>query len=295
MILPHPNLNDRVLDNFRADIAIRWVVALKSEAQAICEYFKMTLVSNEDLYPVYRDLAGVHWLIISGIGRVNTAAAVIYLYQKSSAPNWAGWINIGVAGHRFGDIGSIYLVDKIIEKSTKKTFFPRFIHKSAVNKISLCTVDKPESDYESNSLFDMEGSSFFQVVDRLTCQQLIVVLKVISDGPGRSFKELTKTKIRNLIWEKIDIVDLIVKEIEQTSKKEYFRLKDSEYYAEIIKKWNFSHSRKIQLKSELKRWETIYPGTNLMKQLDHCSDATSVLSHLANQLDSYVIDWPCVD
>ena len=90
-------------------------------------------------------------------------------------------------------------------------------------------------------------------------------------------------------------MDLIVKEIEQTSKKEYFRLKDSEYYAEIIKKWNFSHSRKIQLKSELKRWETVFPGTNLMKQLDHCSDATSVLSHLANQLDSYAIDWPCVD
>ena len=78
MILPHRNLNDRVLDNFRADIAIRWVVALKSEAQAICEYFKMTLVSNEDLYPVYRDLAGVHWLIISGIGRVNTAAAFLF-------------------------------------------------------------------------------------------------------------------------------------------------------------------------------------------------------------------------
>ena len=107
--------------------AIRWVVALKSEAQAICEKFQMKLISDWEVYPVYRDKACIHWLTISGIGRVNAAAATIYLHQVSSAPPWSGWINLGISGHRSFDYGSLHLIDKISDKLTGRSLYPRFM------------------------------------------------------------------------------------------------------------------------------------------------------------------------
>ena len=186
------------------NVAIRWVVALKSEAEAICKQFQMKLDATSKVYPIYRDQTGGHWLTISGIGRVNSAAATIYLHQVSSAPPWAGWINVGIAGHGSYDYGSLHLVDKIFEKNSNKMFYPRFITSSDISRSELVTVDAPEIEYKTASLFDMEGSSFFDTACRLTCQQLIILLKIVSDGPKYKLTDLTKERTSELIQKNLE-------------------------------------------------------------------------------------------
>ena len=97
--------------------SIRWVVALKAEARAICQRYKMSVVFKKRLFPLYKNSDGTHWLVISGVGRVNVSAATIYLHQQSNAPLWAGWINIGIAGHKFSNYGKLFLIDKITDNS----------------------------------------------------------------------------------------------------------------------------------------------------------------------------------
>ena len=59
--------------------SIRWVVALKEEAQIILEHFKLKAVNEKTIYPIYKNEEETHLLILSGIGRSNTAAATAYL------------------------------------------------------------------------------------------------------------------------------------------------------------------------------------------------------------------------
>ena len=50
--------------------SIRWVVALKEEAQIILDHFKLKPVNEKTIYPIYKNEEETHWLIISGIGRI---------------------------------------------------------------------------------------------------------------------------------------------------------------------------------------------------------------------------------
>ena len=79
--------------------AIRWVVALKCEAEPIIQYFKMDCYINTGPFSVFCDREKEHWLVLSGVGQINSASATTYLSEISDAPPWAGWINIGIAGY----------------------------------------------------------------------------------------------------------------------------------------------------------------------------------------------------
>ena len=118
-------LNKR-LGLFMSDyISIRWVIAMKSEAVAVCEWLCLKSVVHEGPFPIFSDLARRHWLVISGVGRVQAAAATMYLYNISAAKPWSIWVNLGIAGHGRADYGTLFLVDKIVERSTGQRLYPR--------------------------------------------------------------------------------------------------------------------------------------------------------------------------
>ena len=69
------------MNNFKiTKNSIRLVVALKEEAQVILDHYKLKLVNENTIYPIYKNEEETHWLIISGIGRNNAAASTAYLY-----------------------------------------------------------------------------------------------------------------------------------------------------------------------------------------------------------------------
>ena len=100
--------------------SIRWVIALKDEAEIIIQQYRMKLLSENSVFPIFKNSEETHWLILSGIGRHNASAATLYLYEKSKAPKWTAWINIGIAGCGVGHFGDLCLVDKIIITLTVK-------------------------------------------------------------------------------------------------------------------------------------------------------------------------------
>ena len=277
------------------NVAIRWVVALKSEAEAICKQFQMKLDATSKVYPIYRDQTGGHWLTISGIGRVNSAAATIYLHQVSSAPPWAGWMNVGIAGHGSYDYGSLHLVDKILEKNSNKMFYPRFITSSDISRSDLVTVDAPEIEYKTASLFDMEGSSFFDTACRLTCQQLIILLKIVSDGPKYKLTDLTKERTSELIQKNLEEILNFVNELWKISCIEESRLRIPAEFEIISRTWHFSQARKNRLKELVRKWAALYPNKEIAPYIGECKDADSVISTISDKLNGHEINWGEID
>ena len=272
-------------------IAIRWVVALEPESIAIRKKYHMTRVFHSGPYPVFKDEADCHWLTISGVGRVHAAAATMYLHLVSGAPPWAGWVNVGIAGHGAGTYGTLYLVDKIIEQSTGRSGYPGHVLSSTLARGSLMTVDKPETNYRNNLLFDMEGSAFFEIASRLSCQQLVLVLKIVSDGPNVDIAELTKQIISNLVSDRISEIFNLVGKMEMLVEKECDRLELPVAYYAIKKKWYFSQSQEYQLMHLVKRWQATAQNKELMSYVGECKDATSVVQKLSIKLDNHEVDW----
>ena len=270
--------------------AIRWVIALKSEAIAIIEKYDMKSFDHHGLFQLFKNLDGTHWLVISGIGQINSASATTYLYKVSQAPPWCSWINIGIAGYK-SNYGTIYLVDKVTRKSSGEDDFPGNLIKSKVMREKLITVDKPDTNYEENALIDMEASSFLDIATRLTCRELVIILKVVSDEPNSSIKKLTSQKITNLIKQNINTILEIASEAENLSQEEYERIKLPDFYFLIIKKFHFTETQKNQLKFLTRRCTSVFDEKRLLSKFHIFKNSAEVINYLNDKLEQNIINW----
>ena len=95
---------------------IAWLVALPCEAKAIVSHFKLQLCLS---YPwkLYRDAKAEQFLIISGVGGYNCAAALAFLNQYLGHARHICYLNFGIAGKYEAQLGDIYQVNKVLPKS----------------------------------------------------------------------------------------------------------------------------------------------------------------------------------
>jgi nucleoside phosphorylase len=271
--------------------SIRWVMALKQEAQPIIEYYKMKLLEGNNVFPIYKNYDQSHWLIISGIGRDNSASATSYLYERSNSSKYTSWINLGIAGGGKGNYGDICLVDKIINGSDTKTSYPDIIKKSNFTRMELLTTDIPITDYESKELIDMEGSAFFNIASKFCSKELIGLIKVISDGPLNDIKKLNKSKIFDLINSNIISILEIVAHYEKLSKNEKKRITKPDLFFQICEKWHFTVTQKYQLEYLVRRINNFEVNDNIMYFLKDSKNSKSVINVITNKIKNYEVDW----
>ena len=100
----------------------------------------------KSFFPVFKNFDETHWLVLSGIGRHNAAAATAYLYSISKSSKSAAWINLGIAGCGKGNYGDLCLVDKI-SNSSRKNRYPTIMPRSVLSKMHLFTSDIPTNNY----------------------------------------------------------------------------------------------------------------------------------------------------
>ena len=271
--------------------SIRLVVALKEEAQIILDHFKLKAVNEKTIYPIYKNKEETHWLIISGIGRSNAAASTAYLYSYSKAPQHTSWINIGIAGSDKGNYGDLYLVDKISTYQEKKNSYPSTMPKTILSKMHLFTSDIPISDYSKYGLIDMEGSAFFDIASKLSSKEFICLIKVISDGPKNNIKEITKSKISNLIEENLLKIIDVISYYERLSEKELQITEKPKLFYEIKSKWHFSATQSYKLETLLRRIEIFCNKKCIEEKIKHCNTSNSVINVLNTNIKNNLVNW----
>ncbi len=271
--------------------SIRWVIALKEEAQVILDYYKLKPINEKTIYPIYKNEEETHWLIICGIGRNNAAASTAYLYAYSNASNYTSWINIGIAGSCKGNYGDLYLVDKISTYQKRKSTYPSTLPKATLPKMHLFTSDIPISDYSTYELIDMEGSAFFDIASKLTPKEFICLMKVISDGPEDNIKEITKSKISNLMKENLLKIIDVISYYERLSEEEFQIIDKPKLFNKIKSKWHFSATQSYRLENLLRRIEIFCNKKDIEKIIKNCETSNSVINVLNTKIKNNLVNW----
>ena len=271
--------------------SLKWVVALRSEATFIINFFKMKLNLDSKLFKIYCNSDQSHCLVISGIGKVNAAAATIYLSQKTILKEWTFWINIGIGGYKENTLGNMYVIDKIIDESSEKNYYPGFMINKNVNRASLLTVDKVKLGKYENYIYDMEGSGFFEVANKIIHKEFILIIKIISDTPRDSIKNINNQTIEDLFRNKEKKIIDIINQIELLSSKEKIKLDNPEVFDLILKKWKFSETQKSKLKFLVRRLNAFKVLDDIFKEINLLSNSDQVIKYLSQRLKDIEIDW----
>ena len=274
-------------------MSIRWVVALKVEAEIILDEYNMNFDPEFTLFQVFRNFEKTRWLILSGVGRHNSAAATTYLYMISKASRSTSWINLGIAGSGKGHYGDLCLVNKISNNGFSNTY-PASMPKVSFHKMNLFTTDVPLTDYTLHELIDMEGSAFFDITNKLSGREFICLMKVISDGPNNDIEDLNKFKIRELINLNIANIKTIVSYYEKLSMDQYHIIQQPKILSEILSQWHFSVSQKYRLENLIKRINTLSKDEEIIKLIKDCKNSRSVITILEEKILNTKVDWSLV-
>ena len=283
-------MNQKILNS---NMSIRWVVALKVEAEIILDEYNMNFDPEFTLFQVFRNFEKTRWLILSGIGRHNAAAATTYLCMISDASRSTSWINLGIAGSGKGHYGDLCLVNKISNNDSSNTY-PATMPKVTFHKMNLFTSDVPLTDYTLHELIDMEGSAFYDITNKLSGREFICLMKVISDGPNNDIEDLNKFKIRELINLNIANIKTIVSYYEKLSMDQYQIIQQPKILSEILSQWHFSVSQKHQLENLIKRINTLSKDEEIIKLIKDCKNSRSVITNLEAKILNTKVDWSLV-
>lgn len=283
-------MNQKILNS---NMSIRWVVALKAEAEIILDEYNMNFDPEFTLFQVFRNFEKTRWLILSGVGRHNSAAATTYLYMISKASRSTCWINLGIAGSGKGHYGDLCLVNKISNNDSSNTY-PATMPKVTFHKMNLFTSDVPLTDYTLHELIDMEGSAFYDITNKLSGREFICLMKVISDGPNNDIEDLNKFKIRELINLNIANIKTIVSYYEKLSMDQYQIIQQPKILSEILSQWHFSVSQKHQLENLIKRINTLSKDEEIIKLIKDCKNSRSVITNLEAKILNTKVDWSLV-
>ena len=283
-------MNQKILNS---NMSIRWVVALKVEAEIILDEYNMNFDPEFTLFQVFRNFEKTRWLILSGVGRHNSAAATTYLYMISKASRSTCWINLGIAGSGKGHYGDLCLVNKISNNDSSNTY-PATMPKVTFHKMNLFTSDVHLTDYTLHELIDMEGSAFYDITNKLSGREFICLMKVISDGPNNDIEDLNKFKIRELINLNIANIKTIVSYYEKLSMDQYQIIQQPKILSEILSQWHFSVSQKHQLENLIKRINTLSKDEEIIKLIKDCKNSQSVITNLEAKILNTKVDWSLV-
>lgn len=174
------------------------VTALKPEAQAFVDFYKLTKNRLGD-FTTFHD-EKIH-LIVSGLGVTNARVATQTLINNFDITDDDIYLNIGICGaSSLYDIGELLEIGSVVYEEQSYTF-------KEDKKEIVCV------DYEANDntyqIVDMESYGFYDAVIDNPAIKNFYIFKVVSDHfePHR----VTKDKTKSLIFNVIDDINTSIK------------------------------------------------------------------------------------
>lgn len=168
------------------------ITALKPEAQAFVESFKLTKTKLDTFTLYYNEKMK---LIVSGLGVVNARRATQTLINHFDITDEDSYLNIGICGaiSSYG-IGDILEIGSIVYDEINYIF-------DETKKEMLCLDE--EAKEEKHAIVDMESFGFYDAVRHSPAIKNFSILKVVSDHfePEKVTKDATKKLITKAIKE----------------------------------------------------------------------------------------------
>ena len=259
--------------------------ALPCEAEPLIQHFKLSAIKEFDLFRIYQSKDKEISLTTTGIGKLNTAAAVCFQHAclKTSASDI--WLNIGVAGHANLALGEARLVNKITDEHDNATWYPQIIFNSPCKSTHLITLDKPSTDYQ-DALYDMEASAFYQMAIRLGTAELIHCLKIISDNTEQNTTTVNADKVKKMISAQVQTIEKLIDCLKPLSAEIHSITCKPAHYQHFIEEWHFTKSESIQLSRLLRQWALRLPDEDVMQLVTNNKSGKAVLKTLRSTINN---------
>ena len=185
------------------------VVALKAEARPLLRRYNLKPAGQSGLYA---NESGDLGLMVGGVGRTHASRAVGLIHHTGidSAPT--AWLNVGIAGHGSAPPGTALLAREVLERASGRCLYPRGdgLAFPGVATTAVCTVDEPETDYQPDWAYDMEASGFMDAALRVSGPRPVQCLKIVSDGPTSSCRNLSAHMVEELVDSCTEAVDEVL-------------------------------------------------------------------------------------
>ncbi|KPU27105.1 hypothetical protein TR13x_06855 [Caloranaerobacter sp. TR13] len=220
-----------------------FICAFYNEAKPIINFYKLKRVNENKFFQVFEndDIK----LIISGIGKINSAVALAHIVSKYGISDEDIIINIGICGSKSREIGEAVLVNKIHDIETGRDYYPDILIKHQFEEGTLETFSKPVVDFDIKDICDMEGSGFFKASSKFFSPHQIQLIKIVSDHLDGA--RLTGEFVEKLVEKNIITIDDYINKMKNSFvKKDLLNDWDKNMIDKISLVLNLTESQKIQ-------------------------------------------------
>ena len=261
---------------------MNFIVALQTEARPLIERLKLKKRNGTHPFSVFEN--EIHRLVISGIGRIQAAAATGFLLGQQDVRPQA-ILNLGIAGHGSLDMGTAFLANRIFHSQEKEIHYPPAVLESKISKSGLQTMDAPEKDYPEPIGYDMEAHAVCSIAFKSVTRELVQVIKVVSDNPSTPLTEFDPKLVTDLLFENLSIVQEISEQLEAL-KHEISMDPDILVIQEEMKaNFHLTATQSHQLEKLLQQAHALGLGPNDARKLfDSSTDTKILLSSLEEKL-----------
>lgn len=262
---------------------MNFIVALHPEARPIIERYGLEKRISCIPFSFFENEK--HRLIISGIGRINAAAATGYLLsQIDESPQ--SIINLGIAGHGKLNIGTPFIANRVICPEEKVAHYPTPILDQDIERSALQTCNTPEKAYPQPIGYDMEAHTICSVAYKAVSRELIQIIKIVSDNPSSNLDTFDPKTATDLISIHLPLIDEIIESMDgiiQSISLDPILLK---LVNKIQSSHHFTFTQSHQLRKVIQQAHVL--GLNNSKITDlvsSCANAKDLIAALKKKLE----------
>lgn len=227
--------------------------ALPCEAKPLVEHFSLKKDVTVQPFAVYlnHDIC----LTVTGLGKSAMAAGVAYTQALFASVEHPVMLNMGIAGHKDHPLGSLFLIDKIIDVDSQKSWYPSLIFTPPCSTGSIKTLSKQQLNYDQPHLCDMEAAAFYETAVRFSSSELILCLKVISDNQLSPVENIQPKQVAALIAAHLATVESLL--ARTAALAELISTHEPRLFEQLIQRHHFTVNERMQLKNQLSRWNVV--------------------------------------
>jgi nucleoside phosphorylase len=235
------------------------VVAMACEARPLIDRYRLRAVAGARGFRVY---AGTDCtLVVTGIGKLPTAAACGYLYGLLRGEEAVAWLNVGIGGHRDRGLGECVLAHKVRDATTHRCWYPPMLLGWSGATAEVVTVEAPELAYPEAVVYEMEASAFHAAATRFSTAELVQTVKVISDNPESPPQGLDADRVRELVSAALTDIDDLVGQLSTLAREVADWNSEPSHYRELLARCHFTVARRHRLQRLLEQLQVLYAGS----------------------------------
>jgi len=283
------------MKNFSIDTqsqaSLNIVVALPCEARPLIHHFKLKKNQSHTRFSIYSNKNQTIYLIVSGVGKIKSAAATTYLHALSGNCSTSTFLNIGIAGSAHHAVGKLMMTNKMTDDATNQSWYLSTFLFPSLEKCALITFDSPQTTYPGKNIIDMEGTGFFQTACLLVTKELVYSVKIISDGVEDNINRMTPLLVEKLIAENIMVIDSIARQLLALSNSESQHIIPPKHFETFQQRWHFTHYQIHELREFLRRWHITLDNSDPLPICQQALNAKEALLTLKNHLEHTDYRW----